>query len=49
MKPATSIVRDTTSGDEDGADVEGAVLFLASDDAQWISGHHLVVNGAAKV
>ena len=31
------------------ADVEGAVLFLASDDAQWISGHHLVVNGAAKV
>jgi 3-oxoacyl-[acyl-carrier protein] reductase len=31
------------------ADVEGAVLFLASDDAQGISGHHLVVNGAAKV
>ena len=31
------------------ADVEGAVLFLASDDAAWISGHHLVVNGAAKV
>jgi 3-oxoacyl-[acyl-carrier protein] reductase len=31
------------------ADVEGAVLFLASDDAAWVSGHHLVVNGAAKV
>jgi 3-oxoacyl-[acyl-carrier protein] reductase len=31
------------------ADVEGAVAFLASDEAQWISGHHLVVNGAAKI
>lgn len=31
------------------ADVEGAVAFLSSDDAGWISGHHLVVNGAAKV
>lgn len=31
------------------ADVEGAVAFLTSDDANWISGHHLVVNGAAKV
>ena len=31
------------------ADVEGAVVFLTSDDANWISGHHLVVNGAAKV
>ena len=31
------------------ADIEGAVAFLASDAAGWISGHHLVVNGAAKV
>jgi len=31
------------------ADVEGAVIFLASDDAAWVSGHHLVVSGAAKV
>lgn len=27
------------------ADVAGAVAFLASDDAAWITGHHLVVDG----
>ena len=30
-------------------DVHGAVAFLAADEAQWISGQHLVVNGAAKI
>ncbi len=27
------------------ADVAGAVAFLASDDAAWITGHHLIVDG----
>jgi 3-oxoacyl-[acyl-carrier protein] reductase len=27
------------------ADVAGAVAFLASDDASWITGHHLIVDG----
>jgi NAD(P)-dependent dehydrogenase (short-subunit alcohol dehydrogenase family) len=31
------------------ADVSGAVAFLASDDAAWITGHHLVVDGGQTV
>ena len=31
------------------ADVAGAVAFLASDDAAWITGHHLVVDGGQTV
>jgi len=27
------------------ADVAGAVAFLASDEAAWITGHHLIVDG----
>lgn len=30
-------------------DIEGAVIFLASDEAEWVSGQHLVVDGAAKL
>jgi 3-oxoacyl-[acyl-carrier protein] reductase len=31
------------------ADVAGAVAFLASDDAAWLTGHHLVVDGGQTV
>jgi NAD(P)-dependent dehydrogenase (short-subunit alcohol dehydrogenase family) len=31
------------------ADVAGAVAFLVSDDAAWITGHHLVVDGGQTI
>ncbi len=31
------------------ADIAGAVAFLASDDAAWLTGHHLVVDGGQTV
>lgn len=30
-------------------DIAGAVAFLASDDARWITGQHLLVNGGATI
>lgn len=32
-----------------GSDVAGAVAFLASKDARWMTGHHLIVDGGQTV